>query len=225
MQSRYYDPEICRFINADFAEYSTALSLDDTNLFAYCGNNPIERNDEDGEFWHILVGAIVGVVTQYVSDVVSNLASGKSFVESLSPTSTWADYASAAISGGLAATGIGLAASVAANATLGGVTYLANCEIKGEEANVTDFAIATGIGGISGLIGGKGADGKNLRGAVNTSKQILKTAVSPKKIAMYTGKIANCWKSAIVSGLRTSAAGFASNGLNYARRKITKSEA
>ena len=45
LQSRYYDPTICRFINADAAEM---LLLDEVNLFAYCSNNPVDDTDESG---------------------------------------------------------------------------------------------------------------------------------------------------------------------------------
>ncbi len=51
LQSRYYDPKTCRFINADAPEFSdtgsgTPLS---TNMFAYCENNPISGYDPSGE--------------------------------------------------------------------------------------------------------------------------------------------------------------------------------
>ena len=47
LQSRYYDPKIGRFINADDTAYvdtnsGTPLS---TNMFAYCENNQINDND------------------------------------------------------------------------------------------------------------------------------------------------------------------------------------
>ena len=49
LQSRYYDPQICRFINADSSEYlggtGTVLSY---NLFAYCENDPVNWIDETG---------------------------------------------------------------------------------------------------------------------------------------------------------------------------------
>ena len=201
------------------------MGLTDKNLFAYCDNNPITRADDDGEFWHIIVGAVVGVATQYISDVVTNLMDGKSFVEALKPTSTLADYGAAALSGALAATGIGLGESIAANAVIGGTTYLANCEIEGENANLVDFALSTGIGAISGKIGGSGADGAKLRAVARTSKAVLDTAVSPKKIAMYSAKIATCKKTAIIGGLRTVAAGFSANSLNIIRRGVTHSAA
>ena len=42
LNSRYYDPEICRFINADHVNYLGANGdLNSFNLYAYCGNNPV----------------------------------------------------------------------------------------------------------------------------------------------------------------------------------------
>ena len=52
LQSRYYDPSICRFINADLPEYAQALKNNTTgiNMFAYCCNNPINDTDILGLF-------------------------------------------------------------------------------------------------------------------------------------------------------------------------------
>ena len=47
LQSRYYDPEIGRFINAD-ALVATGQGLLGNNMFAYCGNNPVVYSDESG---------------------------------------------------------------------------------------------------------------------------------------------------------------------------------
>ena len=50
LKSRYYDPAICRFISTD-----GRIDLNDAttnlNLFAYCGNDPVNRIDSEGEFW------------------------------------------------------------------------------------------------------------------------------------------------------------------------------
>ena len=55
LQSRYYDPEIGRFINADSYASTDATGLLSTNMFAYCENNPVMRVDPTGElFWDIL---------------------------------------------------------------------------------------------------------------------------------------------------------------------------
>ena len=51
LQSRYYDPEICRFINADNLELLSTLSgtPGQLNLYAYCNNNPVMYSDPSGE--------------------------------------------------------------------------------------------------------------------------------------------------------------------------------
>ena len=55
LQSRYYDPAISRFINAD-SYGSTGQAFLGTNMFAYCGNNPINNIDVTGTDYE-LVGA------------------------------------------------------------------------------------------------------------------------------------------------------------------------
>ena len=49
LQSRYYDPEVSRFLNADEVDQLGAEDgLVGYNLFAYCINDPINRVDVDG---------------------------------------------------------------------------------------------------------------------------------------------------------------------------------
>ena len=55
VSSRYYDPEIGRFINAD-AFASTGQGIIGNNMFAYCGNNPVVRADPSGESFAIVLG-------------------------------------------------------------------------------------------------------------------------------------------------------------------------
>ena len=47
LNSRYYDPEIGRFINAD-GYLSTGVGITGTNMFAYCNNNPVLFEDSNG---------------------------------------------------------------------------------------------------------------------------------------------------------------------------------
>ena len=55
LQSRYYDPELGRFINADSYASTDATGLLSANMFAYCENDPVMRVDPMGEvFWDIL---------------------------------------------------------------------------------------------------------------------------------------------------------------------------
>ena len=50
LQSRYYDPVVGRFLNADIY-ISTGQGLLGCNMFAYCGNNFMNLVDPTGEFW------------------------------------------------------------------------------------------------------------------------------------------------------------------------------
>ena len=55
LQSRYYDPEICRFLNID-SVLGGNNSLLSFNLFTYCGNNPINRIDFTGQSFIAIAG-------------------------------------------------------------------------------------------------------------------------------------------------------------------------
>ena len=63
------------------------------------------------------------------------------------------------------------------------------------------------IGGATGAIGGKGANGAELSGVYKKSTNVLKTAVSPKKIAQYKAKMVKVIDKTIYSITRTIAAG------------------
>ena len=47
LQSRYYDPAVGRFVNAD-SYASTGQGIIGHNMFAYCGNSPAYFSDETG---------------------------------------------------------------------------------------------------------------------------------------------------------------------------------
>ena len=51
LQSRYYDPETCRFVNADDISYLDPETIGGLNLYAYCGNNPVMSVDPEGTAW------------------------------------------------------------------------------------------------------------------------------------------------------------------------------
>ena len=74
LQSRYYDPAICRFINAD-AYNDTVNGILGYNMFAYCLNNPVMYAD-DGGTWPSLsqVFAAVAVAAATVAVVAACVA-------------------------------------------------------------------------------------------------------------------------------------------------------
>ena len=48
LNTRYYNPDMGRFINADGYEYLDANAINGLNLYAYCSNNPINNHDSTG---------------------------------------------------------------------------------------------------------------------------------------------------------------------------------
>lgn len=71
VSSRYYDPEVGRFINADESTYlgasGTVLGY---NLFAYCENNPVNYEDPSGNW---LIQLICGVAGAAIFGTVANI--------------------------------------------------------------------------------------------------------------------------------------------------------
>ena len=63
LQSRYYDPLVGRFVNADRFVYTT--NVHGINVFVYCGNNPISFDDSTGEWF-----GIDDVVTGPVDEII-----------------------------------------------------------------------------------------------------------------------------------------------------------
>lgn len=48
LQSRYYNPELCRFISADGFDYINSYDYFGINAYIYCCNNPVYYNDPNG---------------------------------------------------------------------------------------------------------------------------------------------------------------------------------
>ncbi len=66
LKTRYYDPEIGRFINIDEVSYLDAEAINGLNLYIYCDDNPIMGYDPDGtwnwkKFWKTAAVVVVAV--------------------------------------------------------------------------------------------------------------------------------------------------------------------
>ena len=62
LQSRYYDPEVGRFISADTVNYAEPSKFDGLNLYAYCNNNPVMFVDPSGNSISMLVVFLIGAI-------------------------------------------------------------------------------------------------------------------------------------------------------------------
>lgn len=152
LQSRYYDPEICRFINAD--DYSvlgeTPTGITGKNLFSYCDCNPINRVDSSGEFWGIIIGGVIGAISGGIS---SHFAEDEM---------VWTGVVSGLITGVMSGllvdatvvTG-GTFAFVTATFGSGFISALNSALIdvfNGHDANITEYAVDFVIGSIFGAL-------------------------------------------------------------------------
>ena len=86
--SRYYDPEIGRWINADDAIAGVGGDIRGYNLFAYCMNDPVNMSDHTGHWpqWiknaaNAVVNAVKKAVTVVVNTVKSAVSSASNILK------------------------------------------------------------------------------------------------------------------------------------------------
>ena len=98
LQSRYYDPEVGRFINADIFP-TTGQGFIGNNMFAYCGNSPVSRIDESGMFFFTALGAVTG----FLGGAMVGFLQGKTSPEILD------DAIAGAVGGAIGGAGVDMA--------------------------------------------------------------------------------------------------------------------
>ena len=58
LSSRYYSPQLYRFVSPDIVDYLDPSFINGLNLYSYCGNEPINRYDPSGFFWDYVLDAL-----------------------------------------------------------------------------------------------------------------------------------------------------------------------
>ncbi len=81
LQSRYYDPAIGRFINADNLISGVNGNLQGYNLYAYCFNNPINIEDENGNWPQWIKNSFKWVAKNIVKPIVKSVQENLSKVD------------------------------------------------------------------------------------------------------------------------------------------------
>ena len=112
--SRYYDPEIGRFLNADDVNYLDPETIGGLNLYAYCLNNPIKYSDCSGHF-PFLIALILGL-----GIIVGGALGGKhAYDKAVKAGKTGADLFWSTVGGAILGAGVGLAIGGAVVFTIG----------------------------------------------------------------------------------------------------------
>ena len=241
LRARYYDPLIGRFTQQDshwtsanaiygdnpnqLAQREDALGLtsytyspqvscilQSGNLYVYCINDPINGSDPDGEYLHILAGALIGGAANAIASIVTNRIEGKRF----SLETTAVAFSIGAVSGGLSAGGLAALGvqntrlvQAGIDAALSAVDSIAT-DIKENakpSALIANAVISAGVAFAFSYVGG-GSDGSDMnklaKEASNKTAKAAKTAVKhqkkfkvPKAAKKYWSAVKkNAWSTA-----------------------------
>ena len=205
LQTRYYDPATGRFISPDTVDYLDPETTHGLNLYAYCNNNPVMYADPTGHFAisALIIATVLGAVLGGVTSAVSQAASNDWDWSKVNPAKVVLDTTVGAISGLVAATSIGIGGSMLFGGVLAGAQSIAeDVLINHSKIDWLKLGVSIVVGVGAGLISGSGANVVKQSGVWKTSNSYLATAVSPKKIAMYTAKKTLVKKTLAVSTAR-----------------------
>ncbi len=219
LSSRYYSPELCRFISPDSVDYLDPSSINGLNLYAYCNNDPINYADPSGHVaisigLLLAIGGIVGAVIGAGASVAGQyLANGCSW-ENFSWGQLALDTVLGGVSGMLSMSPLGWGTMIAANAGIGFVGAVGGHLINGSDfsklSTWVDIGLSTGLGALVGVVGGPGALNA---GYLNGAKQ---TAGFIRAAGLYDDVLTK----AVTGFYRTP--GIASNALRLSGQNLVK---
>lgn len=192
-RARYYDPALARFLQVDPIGY-----LGGMNLYAYCGNTPVNLDDPSGTYavWDDLAfmaaGGLGGIAGQAISDLISG--------ERSSTEAYWGAFVGGAISGEvlLYTANPWLAGAAGGAASSFTKQSLENVTGKRSGYDVGDYVLSTVFGGlvgwlvptpaIPGVTSGQGSFGQVTKRLVTELSEDMITRISLEstgKMFMY----------------------------------------
>ena len=192
LQTRYYDPEVGRFISRDSIEYADPETICGLNLYAYCGNNPVMNVDPMGtswwtDFWNSVVGKIVGTILVAAAVVALSIL-----------TAGVGGAVTAALGGGvLAALAGGAVGGAVSGAIFGAGLSIAIQGVSNGYGNVDwgKVGIDTLMGGLFGAVSGACfaaiGRGLGLLGKTKWAQRTLKNYSDISKNYMFGSKSGN----------------------------------
>ncbi len=126
LQTRYYDPEVGRFLNIDSLDYADPETINGLNLYAYCNNNPILYVDPTGHaWWHWLIAAAAVVVLAAATAIsAGGVLLGASAISAATIGTT--AVGASAVTTTLAYATVGAGVALAASGVYAGITATEN---------------------------------------------------------------------------------------------------
>ena len=193
LQSRYYDPQLGRFINAD-AFASTGQGLLGNNMFAYCQNNPVVYADYEGKFLCTAIGTIAGAISGGIWGIIEGKTGADLEASILSGAISGmiSGFASDVllVTGGSAGVVIGVMAAAGAIGSVAG--NIVESKVTGKELDIEEVLVdATwdaGFGSLGGYMGGKMTS--NLTTLSEYGFSYLADRMIEKETAEFTSNIA-----------------------------------
>ena len=181
LKSRYYDPELGRFMTIDDISYLDPDTINGLNLYAYCGNNPVMHTDPYGttEWWEWLLAVaaiaacVVGAAFTGGTSLIGAALIGAAIGGGISIVTqavtvgelNWGQFALdmgvGFISGAVGASGISKLGSVIVGGFVGGASSILSDVVNGQEINWSQFAVSIAVGAVAGLVSGAGARNVN----------------------------------------------------------------
>ena len=206
LTTRYYDPEVCRFISAD-VYMSTGQGVLGGNMWAYCLNNPLIYEDSQGKIGilgTLLIGTAIGAAFGFIGNCITNLIAGDNILDG------WAlATISGAASGLLAASGLGVVGQAIGNAIISAGANIYQQSQSGGSFDWLEFGIETTLGLASGFAGGKGVLSKSKgSGITNMAYNLLEDlSFGPTSSKIRDRLISSAKISGIVTGVKSTLSG------------------
>ena len=158
-RARMYSPALGRFLQPDPAGYAGGR-----NLYAYVGNDPLNKTDPNGKCPWCVVGALIGGGTDLAAQLYKNgwHLSKVDFVETAAAAAAGAitGGASAFIGGTIKGAGaLALAVRAVANVAVGATTIAGQTAVLNNfDGHNDSYQVAAAVGGVFGAAGSLAGD-------------------------------------------------------------------
>ena len=198
LKSRYYDPNLQRFINSDVIPV-TGQGFIGSNMFAYCLNNSVCIGDDGGYFANWLVGGLGGAAVGAISAAIKgeNIAAGA---------------LQGAVSGAIAGAAVDLALPLIAGGVAFAVGGAGMAFVGGMVGSYTGEAVHAAVTGEKFNEDGKAFERSIVSGALNTvslgtsavleSTKMLKVEPIKGVKDLFNRAFSGSFKTTVVNGFK-----------------------